>query len=642
MTEFNIDDIKERIDKLEEVKKSLKSQFIGIDSIIDEFIKNIYIWYVMPEILNRPIIVNLWGMTGVGKTDLIRKFVKEIKFNNKFIEIQMDCDDNNYSGSARIQYHLENILEDTDATGVLLLDEMQRFRSIDEKGMEIRNHSKYSDLWMLLSDGKFESDSKNRNELMEILLDDYYSMDQYEEEPESENEVSSPNESVKKKKNAKDRKYKTWTWTARRLKKLLKLSESIEEIMMWDIDKKISIIKDKLADNNLFEGKVYSKLLIIVSGNLDEAYEMSDAVDDVDLDADIFHEFAKGINILKIKDALTQRFKPEQIARFGNTHIIYPAFSKQNYIDIIKLKLNNIVDFIKDKHQIQIKYSPQLIQFIYDNGVFPTQGVRPVLSTIASVFENSLPVFIYNAVLENINQFYIECNNKQLTSDIGTKKVEYDIHAVISSIRDKKDINLLSLVAIHEAAHAMCYSLLFGYAPLQLICRTAADDVEGFSAHNRIRASKQYLKNQITILMAGTCAEELYFSEHKVSAGASGDIRKATQLAANYIRKYGFAQYTSFIVSDKTDEHSHLNQNISITNEIIEVILRECKAIAKNILTENGKLLKAIAKQLLTNKKLSQEQYCEIFTEFNKDIKIIPGDKELIENYNELLTDKIS
>ena len=39
--------------------------------------------YAMPQVLSRPVIVNLWGMTRVGKTDLIRRLVKALDIQDR-------------------------------------------------------------------------------------------------------------------------------------------------------------------------------------------------------------------------------------------------------------------------------------------------------------------------------------------------------------------------------------------------------------------------------------------------------------------------------------------------------------------------------------------------------------------------------
>ncbi len=77
---ISIKEITERRKVLVKASKNLKKHFVGIDSIIDEVISNIEVWYLMPELLTRPVVVNLWGMTGVGKTDLIRRLVRELNY----------------------------------------------------------------------------------------------------------------------------------------------------------------------------------------------------------------------------------------------------------------------------------------------------------------------------------------------------------------------------------------------------------------------------------------------------------------------------------------------------------------------------------------------------------------------------------
>jgi len=582
-------------------------------------------------------------MTGTGKTDLVRKFVNFAKMNNRFIEIQLDTSS---QSTSKIEWHLENIFDDTDVPGILLLDEIQRFRTVDERGIELRENAKYNDLWMLLSDGKFESDSKNRKELVELLLETYYTMDEYEEEEDDDSETTTEEnrtrQSGRQPKKKKEKIYKMWTWTASRLKRLLKLSESVEEIMKWDIDKKVNIIKEKLADNKTFEGKVYSKLLVIIAGNLDEAYSMSGSVDEVDLDADIFHEFSKKITILNIKEALRKRFKPEQIARMGNIHIIYPSLSKQNFMDIIKMKIGNINKMIEENHNIKIDIDNSVYDTIYKNGVFPTQGVRPVLSTISSIYENSLPHFIFKALLSESNNIKIKSDEKFLISEINNEETKCEIYTVIETLKKNKDINITSLVAVHEAGHAVCYSVLFKAAPLQLICKTASDGIDGFSAHHSIRATKNNLKNQIMLSLGGQVAEEIFFGDKNRSSGCLGDNYNATKLASSYVRDYGFGEYSSLIRSEISDQHSHYNQDIQSTNSTIEKFISDCKDETKKLLELHINLLKSVIKELFDKKEIKPDEYTELAAKQGYTVNSFPTEKELVEDYYEQMQEKLN
>ena len=123
--------------KLEQAKINLKNYFVGIDNIIDEVIDRISAWYIMPNLITRPLIVNLWGLTGVGKTDLIRRLVKELEFADRFMEMQMSSKAQGYEKNVYTKLMYSDL--EPGQAGILLLDEIQRFRTVDEKDGEIRD-----------------------------------------------------------------------------------------------------------------------------------------------------------------------------------------------------------------------------------------------------------------------------------------------------------------------------------------------------------------------------------------------------------------------------------------------------------------------------------------------------------------------
>jgi cell division protease FtsH len=632
---IDVNEIKKRADELEEIKVKLKEIFVGLDDIIDEFINNIKVWYILPDVQTRPLIVNLWGMTGIGKTDLVRKFVKFAGFNDRFIEIQMDIDKSNYYYGNTIQSHIDNVLDNADETGILLLDEMQRFRTIDENQKELHN-SKYSDLWMLLSDGKFESDSKNRQELSQMIFEILYDMDSEENGKEGEEDVVAPKktDTVSKPKVKKERKYKMWTHNAKRLKKILKTDESIETIMTWSQEEKLENIKKALTDKNTFEGNVFSKLLIIISGNIDEAYSMSDEVNNADTNADLFYEFSKKVNVLTIKKCLSYKFKPEQIARFGNSHIIYPSLSKHSYKEIIKKKIENICKLIDEKHELKISVHNSVFDIIYRNGVFPTQGVRPVLSTISSIFENSLPHFIYHALLNDAQKIDIHCLDNKLVSSINNQLVECEIPTMLESLKKQKTNNEDALVAVHEAGHAVAYALLFKVAPTQIICKTASDDSGGFISKHDISLTRQKIKDMIAVNLAGRVAEEIVFGKNFTSTGAMSDIKNATNLASNYVRKITFSKKnSSFVTTDNSDSVAAYSHDVSSTNILINDLMDKLFKRTYNILKKNIPFLKKVIEKLYEKKELSPGEFVEIAKEFVSEIQEIHAKELFIDEY---------
>lgn len=62
--------IAQRNAQLDAIAGELKCELYGIDHAIDRVIDSVRAWFVLPEIISRPVIVCLWGLTGTGKTRL--------------------------------------------------------------------------------------------------------------------------------------------------------------------------------------------------------------------------------------------------------------------------------------------------------------------------------------------------------------------------------------------------------------------------------------------------------------------------------------------------------------------------------------------------------------------------------------------
>src|SRR5690554_486103 len=68
---------------LQQAAKVLKKEFIGLDNVIEEIIGSVSPWYFFPQLQENPVVVNLWGLTGVGKTSLINRLSELIHFEDK-------------------------------------------------------------------------------------------------------------------------------------------------------------------------------------------------------------------------------------------------------------------------------------------------------------------------------------------------------------------------------------------------------------------------------------------------------------------------------------------------------------------------------------------------------------------------------
>lgn len=176
--------VNKRLAIFNEAKNKLKKDFYGIDTVIDNIFNSIKTWYLYPEFMNRPCIVNLWGLTGVGKTDLISKLRNYLKIE-KYASTEMDnssntiedynygyCQPNNSKGIFDLLGYYNINPKDQS---ILLLDEIHRYRTLDKDGKYI-NRTRFNDIWKLLSDGCFVDSHYGLftvNEYIDTLENDY-------------------------------------------------------------------------------------------------------------------------------------------------------------------------------------------------------------------------------------------------------------------------------------------------------------------------------------------------------------------------------------------------------------------------------------------------------------------------------------
>ena len=101
------------------------------------------------------------------------------------------------------------------------------------------------------------------------------------------------------------------------------------------------------------------------------------------------------------------------------------------------------------------------------------------------------------------------------------------------------------IIAVHESGHALISRLLL---PENALARVSIlPSSKGAAGYNltvpaeRVMLGRRELEGQICVLLAGRAAESAVFGEEAVTAGASSDIARATELAAAMALELGMA-----------------------------------------------------------------------------------------------------
>jgi hypothetical protein len=603
---------------LDQARAALKDYFVGIDPIIDELCDAVLVWYVAPQLLSRPVIVNLWGMTGVGKTDLVRRLVRHLDVSDRFSEIELtNADSTTWHTSVASRLGDVGALQGQPA--LLLFDEIQRFNTLDHEGKPVVN-TKFSDFWELLSDGRLARREPPEVEYTRSMLQ------------RSAREIARKKEAGETLGADEDR---IGYWEAQTLRKSLSLATSLEALEVMSYAEAVELVDSARSSKRIYEPLDCSKCLVIISGNLDEAFYMAGQGAEADVDADLFAAHTEKITVVDIKNALARRFKPEQVARFGNTHLIYNSLKRADFTELIRREIAKIVERVGQSFGATLSTDESIVELIYRNGVFPVQGVRPVLSSVADILETNLAKLLFTALLENQTKIDLryDASAKALLADIGNEQVTIPYTGRIDRIRQSSTQDKVANIAVHEAGHAVMYGVIFGLAPRQLTARVASSYVGGFTTPHTIYETSSGLINQTKIALAGGIAEEIVFGEGHASIGRNADREAATQHLTDLVRRYGFDK--EFQANYQLDRPYHLET--SVADSDIEKMMARLVAETRAQLSGHLKLLLELSRALAEAGSLEATEVAQILARHEVTVDVLPDGHLSIPDYNDML-----
>ncbi|MEN3044042.1 MAG: ATP-dependent zinc metalloprotease FtsH [Candidatus Hydrothermales bacterium] len=183
-------------------------------------------------------------------------------------------------------------------------------------------------------------------------------------------------------------------------------------------------------------------------------------------------------------------------------------------------------------------------------------------------------------------------------------------------------------VAYHESGHAILSLLLPNADPIHKVTIIPRGQALGVTQQlpkdDRHIYSKEYLLDQLTVLMGGRVAEKLIFSS--ISTGAANDIETATQIARKMVGEWGMSERIGPVSFGKQEEEIFLGRELglkrNISEKISELIDEEVKRVieeaekrAENLLLGKINALHKLAKTLLEKEILDAEEIKKIVLE---------------------------
>jgi cell division protease FtsH len=194
-----------------------------------------------------------------------------------------------------------------------------------------------------------------------------------------------------------------------------------------------------------------------------------------------------------------------------------------------------------------------------------------------------------------------------------------------------------TLVAYHEAGHALVGALMPDYDPVQkisIIPRGRAGGLTWFTpSEDRMDTglySRAYLENQMAVALGGRIAEELIFGEEEVTTGASNDLQQVARVARQMITRFGMSdrlgpvalgrqQGNMFLGRDIMSERDFSEETAAAIDEEVRKLVDVAYTRAKEVLVNNHHILDQIAQMLVDKETVDAEELQEILA--NNDVK---------------------
>ncbi|WP_326910379.1 ATP-dependent metallopeptidase FtsH/Yme1/Tma family protein [Sedimentibacter sp. MB31-C6] len=215
-----------------------------------------------------------------------------------------------------------------------------------------------------------------------------------------------------------------------------------------------------------------------------------------------------------------------------------------------------------------------------------------------------LTVYFSGAMIENLINEAALLAIRESSEKININHIENAYLNVIAGTEQKNPTDnkrQKEITSYHEAGHAFVSRYLM---PENKVIRVSiiptSKGAGGYTlstpGENEV-VTKAKIKKQLSVLMAGRVAEEVFFGKDNVTIGAQNDIERSTSIAIDYVAKYGMDESTGFVnfnvMADK------LNMSLNSIESSIKKLIDELYFEVMHIIEKNRDKVEEIAKLLI-------------------------------------------
>ncbi|MEY3826411.1 MAG: hypothetical protein RLZZ148_1226 [Cyanobacteriota bacterium] len=239
-----------------------------------------------------------------------------------------------------------------------------------------------------------------------------------------------------------------------------------------------------------------------------------------------------------------------------------------------------------------------------------------------------------------LNEAAILAARRNLT-EISMDEVNDAIDRVLAGPEKKNRVmseKRKSLVAYHEAGHALVGALMPDYDPVQkvsIIPRGRAGGLTWFTpSEDRMESglySRSYLQNQMAVALGGRVAEEIIFGKEEVTTGASNDLQQVTRVARQMVTRFGMSDRLGpvalgrqgggvFLGRDIASDRDFSDETAAAIDEEVHNLVEQAHERAQQVLGNNRQVLDQLAQMLTEKETVDSEELQSILA--SNDVKM--------------------
>jgi len=239
-----------------------------------------------------------------------------------------------------------------------------------------------------------------------------------------------------------------------------------------------------------------------------------------------------------------------------------------------------------------------------------------------------------------LNEAAILAARRNLT-EISMDEVNDAIDRVLAGPEKKNRVmseKRKTLVAYHEAGHALVGALMPDYDPVQkisIIPRGRAGGLTWFTpSEDRMESglySRSYLQNQMAVALGGRIAEEIIFGEEEVTTGASNDLQQVARVARQMVTRFGMSDRLGpvalgrqggsvFMGRDIASDRDFSDETAAAIDAEVSQLVDQAYKRAKEVLVDNRAVLDQLAAMLVEKETVDSEELQTILA--NNNVKL--------------------